>query len=141
MPNRVKQGWTVAVLMIGMLIMQGCASLPGSGATPEQQYYEVKAQFNTVMAGVVVFAQSPIGQANPDVLLQIQAVVFRVSGVLAEIDLAMCYQGLPTAFDPAPLAPAGCVALEGSVAKRRFEFATRAITVAISEIAALQARS
>ena len=138
MPNRVKQGWTVAVLMIGMLIMQGCASVPGSGATPEQQYYEVKAQFNTVMSGVVAYANTPVGQANPSVLIQIQAVTMRVAGVLAEIDLALCYQSAPTQFDPAPPPSPDCVPLEGSVAKRRFEFATRTITVAIAEISALQ---
>ncbi len=141
MPNFVKPVWIAAMLAVSMLIMPACASVPGSGATPEQQYYEVKAQWNTVMSAVIVWAGTPLGQSNVDVLLKIQAVTYRVAGVLAEIDLAMCFQGIPTAFDPAPPAPDGCVALGGSVAKRRFEFAIRAITVAISEIENLQIRS
>ena len=134
MPNFVRSHWAIAILMIAALGASACATVPGSGATPEQQYIEAKEQWITLMTGVVAWAMGPAGQARPDILIQMQAVAYRVSGVLNEIDIAMCYQSPETVFDPAPPPHPACVPLAGAVAERRFAFAARVITVAISEI-------
>lgn len=138
MPNFMRSRWVMAIGLAVAVILPGCASTPNSDATPEQAYYEAKAQWTTVMTAVVVWAQTPIGQSRPDVLIQMSAVAYRVSGVIHEIDIAMCYQGPATVFDPAPPSLEACVPLTGSTANRRFEFAARVILVAISEISLLQ---
>jgi hypothetical protein len=132
MPNFVREHWAIAILMIAALGANACATLPGSGPTPAQQYVEAKAEW--LMTEKVVWAMGPAGQARPDILIQMQAVAYRVSGVLNEIDIAMCYQSPATVFDPAPPPHPQCVPLTGAVAERRFAFAARVITVAIAEI-------
>lgn len=141
MPKFIRSHWAIAVLMAVAMtatIVPGCASTPNSDATPEQAYYEAKAQWNTVLAAVVVYAGTPLGQSRPDILIQIQAVGYRVAGVFAEIDIAMCYHAPATVFDPAPPPHPECVPLNEAAANRRFEFAARMLTIAISEIGLLQ---
>ena len=137
MPNFVRAHWAIMVLMVVPLMLQSCASMTEPSISPQAQYFEAKEQWITLMTGYVVWAQGPAGQANPGLLIQMQAVAYRVAGVLSEIDIAMCYQSPATIFDPAPPPHPACVPLEGAVAERRFQFAARVILVAISEIHAL----
>lgn len=132
MPNFIDRKWAMLALVAIMAI--GCASVTGPSVTPQQEYFDAKEQWITLMTGAVTWAMSPAGQTRPDVLIQMQAVAYRVSGVLNEIDIAMCYQSPATIFDPAPPPHPACVPLSGAVAERRFAFAARVILVAISEI-------
>lgn len=127
-----------ALTMVAALSLSACATL-SADATNEQRYFEVKAQWNTVFAGALVFAQSPLGQAHPEVLRKIQAVAYRVQGVLYDLDISMCYIGVPTADDPAPPPADTCVPLGEGEKSARFDFVTRVLLVAIPEVQALLA--
>lgn len=136
MLNRISSRF-LAILMAAALVTQmGCATL-SADATNEQRYFEVKSQWNTALAGAVAFAQSPAGQDRPEAIRKIQAVAFRVQGVLTDLDISMCYIGVPTETDPAPLPADSCVPLSGDAKARRFDFVSRVLLVAIPEITAL----
>lgn len=131
-----RQFAALALMAVAAAIFPACATLT-SDATNEQRYFETKSQWNTVLAGAVVFAQSPAGQDRPEVIRKLHAVAIRVGGVLLDLDISMCYVGVPTISDPAPPPADTCVPLSGDAASRRFNFVSRVLLVAIPEITAL----
>lgn len=128
-----------ALTMVAVaLSLSACATL-SADATNEQRYFELKSQWNTVSASALVFAQSPAGQARPEVIRKMIAVTVRVQGVLLDLDISMCYTGVPTADDPAPPPADTCVPLGEAAASKRFDFVSRVLLVAIPEVTALLA--
>ncbi len=135
MRNFVRAHWAIAVLMAVAMtatILPSCASLPGSGASPEQQYYAAKTTFVALLAITTVWAQSTAGQDQPKTLVKIQAVAARVNSIVEQVDLALCLQ------PPEPEPALDCIPLTGSAAEKRFQFASRALLIAVSELQLLQ---
>lgn len=124
----------IAVLaMVAALVLQGCTAL-GVAETPAQKYYAAKGVYSTALAAVVVWAQGPIGQRHPEVILRVKAVDVRVTGTLVDIDVSMCYFGLPTADDPAPPPDPSCIPLVGAAAEEKFAFASQILLASAAEI-------
>lgn len=138
MPNRIFNRFAMLLMAAALMAQMGCATL-SADATNEQRFFEVKAQWNTVLGGAIIFAHSPLGQERPEAIRKIYAVAYRVQGVLMELDITMCFVGVPTELDPAPPADDTCVPLGEAEASRRFDFVTRVLLVAIPELQALTA--
>lgn len=79
-----------ALLVILALALQGCA-LVGIGAaeTPGQTFYETRGAWNTVKSLAAAWAESPAGQARPEVLDEFVKIDERVEGILAEAKTAL----------------------------------------------------
>ena len=132
MPNFVKQGWTAAILMIGLLVMQGCATMIAE--TPAQMYYASKATYSTALAAATIWAQGPAGQRAPEVILRIQGVDAKVMGTMIDIDVSMCFYGIPTLTDRTPPPSPDCVPLLGATADAKFTFAGKILLTAAAEL-------
>ncbi len=132
MPNFVKRGWTVAVLMIGLLVMQGCATMIAE--TPAQVYYASKATYSTALAAATIWAQGPAGQRHPEVILRIQGIDAKVADTMIDIDVSMCFYGLPTLTDRTPPPSPNCIPLLGATADAKFAFAGQVLLAAAAEM-------
>ncbi len=136
--KHVCRPFMILAMAAALMAQFGCATL-SADATNEQRYFEVKAQWNTVLSAAEVFAASPLGQERPEVIRKIYAVAVRVQGVLLELEISMCHSGIPLVDDPAPPPADTCVPLGEAEASRRFDFVSRVLLVAIPEVQALLA--
>ncbi len=131
MPQNARK--RIAVLaMVAALALQGCAVFVAE--TPAQKYYEAKGLYNTAYSAALIWAQSPPGQRHPEVILRIIAVDARAEGVVTDIDIAMCFYGVPTLTDPAPPPSPTCIPLVGTEAESKFQFAGQLLLGAAAEI-------
>jgi hypothetical protein len=136
--SKICRQFAALTMAAALMVSVGCATL-SADATNEQRYFELKSQWNTVLTAATVFANSSLGQERPEVIRKIYAVAVRVQGVLLELDISMCYSGIPVVDDPAPPPADTCVPLGAAEASRRYDFVGRVLLVAIPEVQVLLA--